>query len=85
LGTGEAVTWNDLAGALFKALGLSPSIEYFDMPEALKGKYQYFTEADIGKLREANSSHKFFDLHEFTDLDDAVKDYVNYLEQGKYI
>jgi len=81
VGTGKAKTWNDLARALFKALGMKPNIEYFEMPEALKGKYQYFTEADLGKLKEADKRHKFFELHDFTELDKAVEDYVNYLEK----
>ena len=79
IGTGDAKTWNDLAHALFLALNMEPSIEYFDMPKILQGKYQYFTQADLGKLKEANPTYKFFDLK------DAVKDYVNYLENGVYL
>jgi len=79
IGTGSAKTWNDLAEALFGALGMEANIEYFDMPEVLRGKYQYFTEAELGKLRKANPSHKFFELK------DAVKDYVSYLEKDAYL
>ena len=79
IGTGSAKTWNDLANALFSALGTKPNIEYFDMPEVLKGKYQYFTQADLGKLKKAAPRHKFFDL------DDAVRDYVGYLEKDAYL
>lgn len=79
IGTGSAKTWNDLAEALFSALGIAPNIEYFDMPEALRDKYQYFTEADLTKLKKANSPHKFFELK------DAVKDYVSYLEKDPYL
>ncbi|MCQ9206699.1 MAG: ADP-glyceromanno-heptose 6-epimerase [Omnitrophica bacterium] len=79
IGTGNAKTWNDLAEALFSALGIAPNIEYFDMPEVLRGKYQYFTEADLGKLKKVNSSHKFFELK------DAIKDYVSYLENTPYL
>ncbi|NQU94708.1 MAG: ADP-glyceromanno-heptose 6-epimerase [Candidatus Omnitrophica bacterium] len=85
IGTGKAGTWNELANAIFSALGMKPKIEYFDMPETLKDKYQYFTEADLKKLKEANKIHKFFDLHEFHSLEKAVKDYVNYLESGTYL
>lgn len=85
IGTGKARSWNDLANAIFRALGMKSAIEYFDMPEVLRGKYQYFTEADLGKLKEANKSHKFFDLHEIQSLENAVKDYVGYLEKGTYL
>ena len=74
LGSGEAHTWNDLARAIFAAMGREPKIEYIEMPEALRGKYQYFTQADIGRLRLAG-----FD-RTITPLDKAVADYVqNYL------
>jgi ADP-L-glycero-D-manno-heptose 6-epimerase len=85
IGTGQAQTWNELAGALFKALGLAVNTEYFDMPGVLRDKYQYFTEADLEKLREANAAHRFFDLHTFTPLDEAVKDYVGYLENDLHL
>ena len=76
-GTGEARTWLDLAYAVFSAMGLPPRIEFIDMPEALQGKYQYFTEADTRKLREAGYTRPF------TCLEDAVREYVQgyYLEQ----
>jgi ADP-L-glycero-D-manno-heptose 6-epimerase len=73
LGTNSARTWNDLARALFAAVGRSPNIEYIDMPEILRGRYQYFTEAKMGKLRQAGYSKSF------TPLEDAVKDYCGYL------
>lgn len=79
IGTGEAKTWNDLANALFSALGMKPRIEYFDMPEVLRGKYQYFTQAELGKLKETGCGHRFFGLNE------AVKDYVSYLEKEAYL
>lgn len=77
LGTGKAQSWNDLGRALFSALGMKETIEYFDMPEILRGKYQYFTEADLAKLNKAGSRHKFLSL------DEAVKDYVSYLEKDE--
>ena len=79
IGTGDAKTWNDLAVALFSALGMKANIEYFDMPKVLQGKYQYFTEADLTKLKGANVNPKFHELN------DAVKDYVGYLESGTYL
>jgi len=73
LGTGRARTWNDLAHALFGAVGCAPNIEYIEMPEILRGRYQYFTQAVMTKLRKAGY------VKEFTSLEDAVKDYCGYL------
>jgi ADP-L-glycero-D-manno-heptose 6-epimerase len=76
LGTGKARSFGDLARALFAALGKEPKIEYFDMPETLRDKYQYFTEAKMDHLRQAGYHA------EFTSLEDGVRDYVqNYLLQ----
>ena len=78
LGSGHARTWNDLAAAVFAALGCAPRIEYIEMPENIREQYQYFTQADIGKLRAAGYSLPI------TSLEDAVRDYVvNYLLPGK--
>jgi ADP-L-glycero-D-manno-heptose 6-epimerase len=78
IGSGEARTWNELARAVFAALGREPRIEYIDMPETIRDKYQYFTQADIHKLRGAG-----YDLP-VTSLEDAVRDYVvNYLVPGR--
>jgi ADP-L-glycero-D-manno-heptose 6-epimerase len=77
VGTGASRTWLDLATAIFTALGRQPKVEFVDMPERLKGKYQYFTQAEIGKLRGLGYKD------EFTSLEDAVEDYVlNYLAPG---
>jgi ADP-L-glycero-D-manno-heptose 6-epimerase len=74
IGSGEARTWIDLASALFAALDREPVIEFIEMPESLRAKYQYFTQADIGKLRATGYSAPILSL------DVAVKDYVqNYL------
>jgi ADP-L-glycero-D-manno-heptose 6-epimerase len=79
LGTGKARTFNDLANATFAALGKKPVIEYIDMPEDIRDKYQYFTEADMAKLRAAGYKENFCSLEE------AVTDYVkNYLMTKKY-
>lgn len=75
LGTGKARTWNDLIKAVFAAMKKKPNIEYIDMPETLRGQYQYFTEADMSKLKKAGCPVKF------SSLEDAVRDYViNYLQ-----
>jgi ADP-L-glycero-D-manno-heptose 6-epimerase len=80
VGTGNARSWNDLAKAVFAAMGKEPKIEYIDMPEHLKGKYQYFTQADISKIKYAGYENPI------TTMEDAVKDYVqNYLAKGEYL
>jgi len=73
-GTGQARTWKDLVSAVFKAMGLKPNIKFIEMPDALKGKYQYFTQSDVTKLRKAGYTKPF------TSLEDAVADYVAHLK-----
>jgi ADP-L-glycero-D-manno-heptose 6-epimerase len=78
IGSGAARTWIDLANSVFAALGKKPKIEFIEMPESIRGKYQYFTQADISKLRAAGFKEKI------TSLEDAVRDYVqNYLVPDK--
>ena len=62
-GTSRATTWLELAGALFAALGLPPNIEFIEMPDAIRDRYQYFTEADGAKLRAAGYTGTFRDVH----------------------
>ncbi len=77
IGAGVARTWVDLANALFAALGIPPEIEFIEMPESIRHQYQYYTCADIGKLRATGYAAPT------TALEDAVKDYaVNYLKTG---
>lgn len=78
LGSGEANTWLTLTRAIFAALGREPAIDFIDMPEVLRGKYQYFTLADVTKLRATGYAHAM------TPLPAAVRDYVqHYLVPGK--
>ncbi|MDD5729885.1 MAG: ADP-glyceromanno-heptose 6-epimerase [Candidatus Omnitrophica bacterium] len=79
LGTGKARSWNDAALALFSALKMKPRIEYTEMPEEIRPRYQYFTEADLGKLRKAGCKHEFFTLEE------AIEDYTGYLKGHSYL
>ena len=80
LGTGKARTWNDLVTAVFNAMGKEPNIQYIEMPETLRSKYQYFTEANISKLRNAGYDKDIYSLEK------GVKDYVtNYLIPQKTI
>lgn len=79
-GSGRMNTWNALADAIFNALGLSKSVEFIDMPEHLRDRYQYHTLADLTRLREAGYTA------ETTLLSEAVNDYVrNYLIPGKHL
>lgn len=79
LGTGKARSFYDLAKATFDAMGKTPNIEYVDIPEDIRGKYQYFTEAKMEKLRNAGYTEEFFTL------EDGIKDYVqNYLLTNLY-
>jgi ADP-L-glycero-D-manno-heptose 6-epimerase len=77
VGTGRARTFNDLAHAVFKAMDCKPTIEYIPMPADLRGKYQYFTQAEMSKLYESGFNHP---IHS---LEDGVKDYVLFLQTHK--
>ncbi len=78
-GTGKARSFNDLVAAVFHALNMPVNIEYIDTPADIRDKYQYFTEADMHKLKQAGYPYSF------QSLEDGVHDYVtNYLEKGSY-
>ncbi len=78
IGGGEARTWIDLANAVFAALNEKPKIEFIEMPETIRDKYQYFTQANIARLRATGYTEKI------TSLENAVADYVrNYLVPDK--
>jgi len=78
LGTGKARSFYDLAANTFIAQGLQPNIEFIDMPLDIRDKYQYFTEANMHKLRAAGYDKPF------SSLEEGVADYVkNYLVPGK--
>ncbi len=80
IGSGMARTWNDLARAVFAAMDREPQIEYIPMPEHLQGKYQYFTEAPLSKLRAAGCKHQPMRM------EDAVSEYVKeYLLKDEYL
>ncbi len=74
IGSGKAHTWVQLVEAIFSALGKPPNISFIEMPEILREKYQYFTQADVSKLKGAGYMKRTLPLAE------AVEDYVtNYL------
>ena len=79
LGTGKARTFKDLVTAIFKSLGKEPIIEFIDTPIDIRDKYQYFTEADMNKLRNVGYKEDFYSLEE------GVETYVkNFLIDKKY-
>ncbi|MBE7636056.1 ADP-glyceromanno-heptose 6-epimerase [Sneathiella sp. P13V-1] len=71
IGTGEARSFKDLALATFKAAGVDPNINYIDTPVSIRDKYQYFTQADMSKLRAAGFGGNFYSL------EDGIADYVS--------
>ena len=80
VGSGRMNTWNALADSIFKALDLPKNIEFIEMPGHLRDRYQYHTQADLARLRDAGYAD------EITPLDTAVADYVrNYLVPGKHL
>jgi len=79
LGTGKARTFKDLVTAIFKSLDKEPVIEFIDTPIDIRDKYQYFTEADMNKLRNVGYKEDFYSLEE------GVETYVkNFLIEKKY-
>lgn len=70
VGTGKGRSFRDLAEAAFAAAGKAPKISFVDMPETLKAKYQYYTQADIAKLRAAGYDRPFIEL------EDGVRSYI---------
>lgn len=79
LGTGTARSFNDLVSSTYAGLGIPSKIEYIDMPEDIREKYQYFTEANMKKLRSAGYNDEFYSL------ENGVGEYIrNYLAHGKH-
>jgi ADP-L-glycero-D-manno-heptose 6-epimerase len=79
LGTGKARTFLDLVKNTFKSMGIEENISFIDTPEDIRDKYQYFTEADMEKLKGIGYTK------EFTSLEQGVEDYVkNYLSNTRY-
>ena len=79
IGTGKARTFLDLVNAVFKTLDLTPDIEFIDTPEDIRENYQYYTQAEMGKLLDAGFDQKFMTLEE------GVSQYVSqHLTKVKY-
>lgn len=79
LGTGQARTFYDLAANTFRAMGLTPDIEFIDTPADIRDTYQYFTEADMTKMRDTAGYHK-----PFYSLENGIEEYVqSYLLEEK--
>jgi ADP-L-glycero-D-manno-heptose 6-epimerase len=80
VGSGRMNTWNALADSIFEALDLPKNVEFVDMPEHLRDRYQYRTEADLRSIRKAGY------MSETAELGDSVDDYVRkYLIPRKYL
>ena len=80
IGSGQARTWKDLVGAIFAALSKDGNIKFIEMPEHLRERYQYYTQAEIEKIKSSGHHGAVWSL------EDAVKDYVNnYLLERKYL
>lgn len=80
LGTGKGRTFLDLTKAVFKAMGIDENISFIDTPEDIRDKYQYYTQAEMSKLKKIGYNAPF------TELEEGVKDYVqNYLMKGKFV
>ncbi|MBQ7695144.1 MAG: ADP-glyceromanno-heptose 6-epimerase [Lentisphaeria bacterium] len=80
IGSGRAETWNALGRAVFSALGREVNIEYIEMPEHLRDRYQYYTKAERGKLFGLGYDKAV------PSLEESIRDYVvNYLLPGKYL
>lgn len=76
VGTGQARSFREMIEAMFAALKRPPRIEYVDMPESIRGQYQYFTQSDVGRLRAAGYNAGFMPL------EDSVARYVtHYLDR----
>ncbi len=74
VGTGKARTWNDLAAAIFSAMSLPVNVEYIDMPEHLRGKYQNFTQAQVERLLKHDCPASTYDLE--TGVTEYVQKYL---------
>lgn len=80
IGSGVMNTWNELAYSVFDAFNQEPKIDYIEMPESIRGSYQYHTQADISRLRSVGYEN------EITPLREAVSDYIqNYLMKDKHL
>ena len=80
VGTGKARTWLDLVNSIYSAMDIEPNIEFIEMPEYLREKYQYFTEADIGKIKKSGYDK------DIAALEDSVRDYIQeYLVDGHHL
>lgn len=80
VGSGKMQTWNDLADAIFGALDMPREVEFVDMPEHLRDRYQYFTQADLTRIRNTGYDK------EAMPLKDSVADHIrNYLQPEKHL
>lgn len=80
IGSGTASTWLDAAKYVFKAMNKIPNIEFIDIPDNIKDQYQYYSKANISKLRNAGYNEGI------TSLENAIYDYIaNYLSKSEFL
>jgi ADP-L-glycero-D-manno-heptose 6-epimerase len=80
LGSGNARTFNEMATAIFNAMQIPTQISYFDTPIDIRNTYQYFTEANMDKLKKAGY------YSDFMTIEEGVKDYIQqYLQTNQYL
>jgi ADP-L-glycero-D-manno-heptose 6-epimerase len=75
LGTGKARSFRDMMMAAYAAVGAAPNIQYVEMPEAIRGSYQYFTQSDVDRLQRAGYNGGFTSLEQA--IETYVKDFLN--------
>ncbi|HEY5406935.1 MAG TPA: ADP-glyceromanno-heptose 6-epimerase [Ginsengibacter sp.] len=75
VGTGKARSFNDLVKATFSGMDIDPKIQYIDMPEDIRNTYQYYTQAEMQKIKEAGYNEKMYSLEE--GVDDYVRNYLS--------
>jgi ADP-L-glycero-D-manno-heptose 6-epimerase len=79
VGTGETRTFKDLAASAFKTMNMKEKISYIDTPQAIRASYQYYTKAEMDKLKSQISGLEFISIEE------GIEDYIkNYLVPRKY-
>jgi ADP-L-glycero-D-manno-heptose 6-epimerase len=79
LGSGKARTFHDLAKSTFNAMQMPEKIQFIDTPADIRDKYQYFTEADMSKLKQIGYNKPFFEL------ENGIEDYVNHYLKSNQI
>ena len=75
VGTGKARSFKDMMLAAYAALGAHPNIQYIEMPEAIRGSYQYFTQSVVDRLQRAGYNGGFRPLEQTVET--YIKDFLD--------